>query len=70
MHDRVAVARAGSVWPFVGREEELASIADARADGCSGVVLCADAGIGKSRLGREALVSAEREGAMLSLIHI
>ncbi|MGB8875135.1 MAG: AAA family ATPase, partial [Solirubrobacteraceae bacterium] len=64
MHDRVAVARAGSVWPFVGREEELASIADARADGCSGVVLCADAGIGKSRLGREALVSAEREGAM------
>ena len=60
----VAVARAGSVWPFVGREEELASIATARADGCSGVVLCADAGIGKSRLGREALVTAEREGAM------
>ena len=65
MHNnRVAVARVGSVWPFVGREQELASIADARADGCSGVVLCADAGIGKSRLGREALVSAEREGAM------
>ena len=60
----VAVARVGSVWPFVGREEELASIAGARADGCCGVVLCADAGIGKSRLGREALGSAERGGAM------
>jgi DNA-binding NarL/FixJ family response regulator len=59
-----ADARVGSVWPFVGRDEELASIADARADGCCGVVLCADAGIGKSRLGREAVVSAEREGAM------
>jgi hypothetical protein len=57
-------ARVGSVWPFVGREEELASIADARADGCCGVVVCADAGIGKSRLGREALATAERAGAM------
>jgi DNA-binding NarL/FixJ family response regulator len=64
MQNRMAAARVGSVWPFVGRKEELASIADARAEGCSGVVLCADAGIGKSRLGREALGSAERDGAM------
>ena len=60
----VADARVGSVWPFVGRAQELANIAEARADECCGVVVCADAGIGKSRLGREALASAERTGAM------
>jgi len=59
-----ADARVGSVWPFVGRQKELAGIADARTDGCCGVVVCADAGIGKSRLGREALATAERTGAM------
>ena len=59
-----ADARLSSAWPFVGREEELAGIAGARADGCCGVVLCAQAGIGKSRLGREALSTAERSGAM------
>jgi DNA-binding CsgD family transcriptional regulator len=59
-----ADARVGSVWPFVGRDEELANIADARADGCCGVVVCAEAGIGKSRLGREALATAEQTGAM------
>ena len=59
-----ADARVRSVWPFVGRQKELAGIADARTDGCCGVVVCADAGIGKSRLGREALATAERTGAM------
>jgi DNA-binding CsgD family transcriptional regulator len=59
-----ADARLGSVWPFVGRDEELASIADARSDGCCGVVVFAQAGIGKSWLGREALATAERTGAM------
>jgi hypothetical protein len=39
----------GSVWPFVGRDEELAAIADVRADGGCGVVVRAHAGIGKSR---------------------
>jgi DNA-binding NarL/FixJ family response regulator len=57
-------ARVGSVWPFVGRLQELTRIADARADGGCGVVVCAEAGIGKSRLGREAVASAERTGAM------
>jgi DNA-binding NarL/FixJ family response regulator len=57
-------ARIGSVWPFVGRQEELEDIADARSDGCCGVVVCAPAGIGKSWLGREALATAERSGAM------
>ncbi len=57
-------ARVGSVWPFVGRKEELEGIADARSGGCCGVVVCAPAGIGKSWLGREALATAERTGAM------
>lgn len=59
-----AEVRLGSVWPFVGREEELAAIADVRADGGCGVVVRAHAGIGKSRLGREALASAQQAGAM------
>jgi DNA-binding NarL/FixJ family response regulator len=65
MHSHAAAdGRLGSAWPFVGRSAELASIAGARADGCCGVALCAETGIGKSRLGREALATAERSGAM------
>jgi DNA-binding CsgD family transcriptional regulator len=54
----------GSRWPFVGRESELANIARAHADGCSGVVVTAGAGTGKSRLGREAIANAAAAGAM------
>jgi DNA-binding NarL/FixJ family response regulator len=53
------------VWPLVGRDRELAEIAAARADGaCHGVVVTAQAGVGKSRLAREAQATAEREGAL------
>jgi len=45
----------------MGREAELARIADAQAEGRCGVVLCAEAGIGKSRLGREAVATALSE---------
>jgi DNA-binding NarL/FixJ family response regulator len=51
-------------WPLVGREDELAMIARAGEQGCCGVVVSADAGAGKSRLGREALMRAERDGTM------
>ncbi len=52
-------------WPLVGRDRELAEIAAARADdGCHGVVVVAQAGVGKSRLIREAQATAEREGAL------
>jgi DNA-binding CsgD family transcriptional regulator len=57
-------ASLGSRWPFVGRESELAGIDRARAEGCSGVVVTAGAGTGKSRLGREAIAKAAASGAM------
>ncbi|MDW5597779.1 AAA family ATPase, partial [Conexibacter stalactiti] len=50
-------------WPLVGRERELATIADARARDLPGVVISAAAGIGKSRLAREAIAAAEHDGA-------
>jgi DNA-binding CsgD family transcriptional regulator len=58
------VSPLSGVWPLVGRDRELAEIAAARADGsCRGVVVIAQAGVGKSRLAREAQATAEREGA-------
>lgn len=55
---------AGRSWPFVGRERELQQIADARTDlSCPGVVLYGAAGVGTSRLAREALARAEGTGA-------
>ncbi|RKQ93024.1 regulatory LuxR family protein [Solirubrobacter pauli] len=51
-------------WPLVGRDQELTAIARARSEGHWGVVVSADAGTGKSRLGREALAAFERDGAM------
>ncbi|MDO8211758.1 LuxR family transcriptional regulator [Conexibacter sp. CPCC 206217] len=50
-------------WPLVGRGAELAGIAAARAEGLPGVVLSAPAGVGKSRVAREAVAIAERDGA-------
>ncbi|HEY4829081.1 MAG TPA: LuxR C-terminal-related transcriptional regulator [Solirubrobacteraceae bacterium] len=50
-------------WPLIGRESELALIAHARAAGARAVVVQAEAGVGKSRLAREALAHAERDGA-------
>ena len=59
---RLSAVTAG--WPFVGRDDELARIAEAGERGCCGVVITAAAGAGKTRLGREALAAAERDGAM------
>src|ERR1700733_2350622 len=57
------------VWPIVGRERELDAIAVARATpGCHGVVVMADAGVGKSRLAREAQAAAERDGAFTTWV--
>ena len=50
-------------WPLIGRDAELERIAVARRqDGCSGVVVRAPAGLGKSRLAREASAAAAAEG--------
>ena len=57
------------VWPLMGRDRELEAIAAARASsGCHGVVLVADAGVGKSRLAREAQDAAQREGAFVDWV--
>ncbi|MGO9892110.1 MAG: ATP-binding protein, partial [Solirubrobacteraceae bacterium] len=57
------------VWPLMGRDRELEAIAAARASpGCHGVVLIADAGVGKSRLAREAQDAAQREGAFVDWV--
>src|ERR1700759_2773260 len=62
-------AHLGGAWPLVGRDRELAEIAAARAGGgCPGVVVIAEAGVGKSRLAREAQAAAEREGAFIEWV--
>jgi len=63
-----APALAG-VWPLIGRNQELEAIASARTNpACHGVVVIADAGVGKSRLIREAQAAAERDGAFVSWV--
>ena len=50
-------------WPLVGRREELALFAEAlTTPGTSGVVFAGAAGVGKTRLAREALAAAESKG--------
>ena len=67
MQERVPAASAA--WPLVGRDAELEAIAAARADAdVSGVVVIADAGIGKSRLAREAFAQAEAAGAPVAWV--
>lgn len=66
----VAGARVGSgashAWPLIGRDQELERIASVRTSGaCPAVVVTAPAGIGKSRLAREAVAAAADAGAMV-----
>jgi DNA-binding CsgD family transcriptional regulator len=51
-------------WPLVGREYELQQVADARAQARCAVVISGPAGVGKSRLAREALDGAASDGAV------
>jgi DNA-binding CsgD family transcriptional regulator len=46
-------------WPLVGRDEELAAVRGALADGARLVVLAGPAGVGKSRLAHEALAGLD-----------
>lgn len=49
-------------WALVGRTVEIERIRTARAQGSAGIVIRAGAGVGKSRLAREAVSVFEREG--------
>jgi DNA-binding CsgD family transcriptional regulator len=51
-------------WPLTGRAEELNVICDALdgGDECAGVVIAGNAGVGKTRLAREALAATARRG--------
>ena len=50
-------------WPLTGRSEEMRIIEAAlSASDLSGIVVCGAAGVGKSRIGREALTSAASRG--------
>lgn len=53
-------------WPLTGRAEELRSIGSAIADPDSaGILVCGVAGVGKSRLAREALAVATSQGCVV-----
>ncbi|HEY9303367.1 MAG TPA: ATP-binding protein, partial [Mycobacterium sp.] len=50
-------------WPLTGRSKELRLIEAAVFDAdSSGIVVCGPAGVGKSRIAREALNSAASQG--------
>jgi hypothetical protein len=52
-------------WPLLGRDAELEEIAARLSDpGARGLVLTAGAGVGKSRVAREAMAAAARDGAL------
>jgi len=54
------------VWPLIGRDEELERIASLWSSGSSpAAAVIAAAGVGKSRLAREAVAAADRAGAMV-----
>jgi hypothetical protein len=47
-------------WPFIGRQEELGHIHQSMSDAATpGIVIAGAAGVGKTRLGLEALASAD-----------
>ena len=51
-------------WPLAGRAEEMRLIGAAMSDpATSGVVICGRAGVGKSRVAREALDAAAAAGS-------
>src|SRR2546427_3083967 len=55
-------------WPLLGREAELGHVAEAIAAGRSGVVLVGSAGVGKTRLAREAIGRAKESGSVTAWV--
>jgi DNA-binding NarL/FixJ family response regulator len=61
------LSRVAADWPLTGRAEELRLVRELERarEGSSGVVLAGAAGVGKTRLAREALAAAARRGAVV-----
>jgi DNA-binding CsgD family transcriptional regulator len=56
-------------WPFTGREDELEWMAAARRDpACRGGMVSGTAGVGKTRLAREALAAVRTDGAAIEWV--
>jgi DNA-binding CsgD family transcriptional regulator len=56
-------------WPLAGRDEELRAVAAAVRPGAAGIVVAGPAGVGKTRLAREALSGPGRRGATVVWAH-
>ena len=56
-------------WPLTGRDEELRRVAAAIRSGAVGIVVAGPAGVGKTRLAREALAVAGGRGATVVWAH-
>jgi ATP/maltotriose-dependent transcriptional regulator MalT len=56
-------------WPFIGRQEELGRIHQAMSDAAMpGIVVAGAAGVGKTRLGLEALASVDPQRYLISRV--
>jgi DNA-binding CsgD family transcriptional regulator len=56
-------------WPLTGRDEELRRVAAAIRRGAAGIVVAGPAGVGKTRLAREALAVSGGRGATVVWAH-
>lgn len=56
-------------WPLTGRDEELRAVVAALRSGAAGLVLAGPAGVGKTRIAREALDAARLRGARVLWVH-
>ncbi|MER7558779.1 LuxR C-terminal-related transcriptional regulator [Nocardioides sp. NPDC126508] len=54
-------------WPLTGRDDELRRVAAAIRPGAAGVIVAGPAGVGKTRLAREALAGSVRRGETVVL---
>lgn len=54
-------------WPFMGRDEELARVAELLLVGRDSVVLAGETGVGKSRMARELIARASSEYDVVSI---
>ncbi|KAA1424992.1 AAA family ATPase [Mumia zhuanghuii] len=56
-------------WPLTGRDEELRRVAAAIRPGAAGIVVAGPAGLGKTRLAREAVAAAQGRGTTVLWAH-